>query len=157
MKTAILFLTITCMLLGACGGDTAADSGDEALKNRAKVAEANLVLIRDAVLAYHKKNKLPPESITDLDAYGAAESDLDINDDYSELGYTFYNLDFDEAGKMTRGWFIATPISKTGALKVRLNGVSGNFDYVPQGEEFGPAPDDEGWGNEAANTPADNS
>ena len=39
-------------------------------------------------------------------------------------------------------------------LQVRMNGVTGNFDYVAADEDFGPAPDDEGWGNEPANAPA---
>ena len=147
MKTAILFLSMA-MLLAACGGGENAEVVQEAeLQKRAEVAERNMLKIRDAVLAYHKKNKKAPEHMGELAEFGAAEGDLEINDDYSELAYGFYNLSFDADGKLERAWFIATPVSHTGALAVRLNGVSGNFDYVKEGEEFGAAPDDEGWGN----------
>ncbi|MCA8911913.1 MAG: hypothetical protein KDB82_09425 [Planctomycetes bacterium] len=155
MKTAILFLALA-LLLAACGGGNAEAEKNAELHKRAEVAERNLVKVRDAIVAYYKKNKKAPETMDDLADFGAAEKDLEVNDDYSELAYTFLpqSLEFDDSGKLTRCWLIATPISKTGALQVRMNGVTGNFDYVAADEDFGPAPDDEGWGNEPANAPA---
>lgn len=146
MRTAALFLLSICLLAG-CGGDnTPAGDGGDPLRERAKAAEANLVKVRDAVAAYYARHNKAPESISDLATFGITEEQL-ANEDYSELGYAFYNLRFDEGGKLTQGWLIATPMADREALKVRMNAVTGEFDYVNKEEEFGTAPSDNGWGN----------
>jgi hypothetical protein len=148
MRSAVVFLTLICLLAG-CGG--AADNGAnkaEVLKDRARPAEANLVKIRDALVAYYKKNGKAPESVSDL---GIKDDEL-ANEDYSELGYGFYNLKFDKDGKLAQGWLIATPMADRDALKVRMNAVTGEFDYVGKDEDFGAAPSDNG----PVNTPAAN-
>lgn len=145
MKTAALFLTLICLLAG-CGGDNQTTDGGDPMRERAKAAEANLVRVRDAVAAYYAKHQKAPESVSDLAAFGIKESEL-ANEDYSELGYAFYNLEFDQAGKLSRGWLLATPMADREALKVRMNAVSGEFDYVGRDEDFGRAPSDNGWGN----------
>ncbi|MCG3181984.1 MAG: hypothetical protein ICCCNLDF_00021 [Planctomycetes bacterium] len=149
MKTAALFLLSICLLAG-CGGDnTPAGDGGDPLRERAKAAEVNLVKVRDAVAAYYAKHNKAPESVSDLAAFGIKEAEL-ANEDYSELGYAFYNLEFDPAGKLTRGWLIATPMADREALKVRMNAVSGEFDYTGRDEDFSAAPSDNGWGNQPA-------
>ena len=140
MKTTCLFLCFLVMLLAGCGDDAGPDGQSEALKLRARVAEVNLTRIRDAVVKYHKQHGEVPGSVTDLKDFGGGESDLEPSEDYSEIGYSFYSVEFDESGKMTQGWFIATPVADSGALQVRMDGVSEELDYVPQGEDFGPAP-----------------
>lgn len=140
MKTLGLFLCLSLLLLAGCSSDdVAGDSGGD-VKARAKVAEKNLTRIRDAVLKYHTEKKEVPMSVTHLEDYGGGEGDLEPSEDYADIGYAFYSVKFDDDGKMTQGWFIATPVSESGALKVRMNGVSGEFDYVAQEEDFGPAP-----------------
>lgn len=145
MRMIPLFLFV--LLLAACGGEDKPDSTEDGLKTRAKVAELNLVKIRDAVVAYHEKHGKKPESVSDLDDFGAGLTALAASDDYADLGYSFYNVEFKD-GKLARGWFLATPMLNKGALKVRMNGVSGNFDYVPHDQDFGQAPDDNGWDEE---------
>ena len=141
MKISALFLCSLTLLLAACGGDDVAGSGPGgALKARAKVAEVNLARIRDAVVKYYEKHQEVPMSVTHLEDYGGGEQDLEASDDYADIGYAFYNVKFDDSGKMIQGWFIATPVADSGALKVRMNGVTDEFDYVAQEEDFGPAP-----------------
>lgn len=142
MKQLSLFLFAIVLLAAGCGGNSDADNGVDPLKQRAKVAEKNLRQLRDAVVKYHEKNGEAPQSVSDLNGFGGAEADLETNDDYSELGFSFYSLEFED-GKLTQGWFMATPMADTGALQVRMNGVTGEFDYMPQGEDFAPAETDE--------------
>lgn len=141
MKLPALFLCAMLPLLAACAGDgAAADGSPDNLKARAKVAEVNLARIRDAVVKYHKEKSEVPMSVSHLEGFGGGESELEPSEDYADIGYSFYSITFDSDGKLTQGWFIATPVAESGALKVRMNGVSGEFDYVEQAEDFGPAP-----------------
>jgi hypothetical protein len=129
-------------MFAACGGDNAPeDNSDDALKARARIAEVNLTRIRDAVVKYHGEHGEIPMSVTHLNGFGGGENELEPSDDYADIGYAFFNVKFED-GKMTQGWFIATPVAGSGALQVRMNGVTGEFDYVPQGEDFGRAPSD---------------
>lgn len=141
MKLSVVFLSSILLLLSACGGgeNASADSGGSK-QDRAKVAEVNLTRIRDAVLKFYEAKKEVPMSVTHLEDYGGGENDLEPSSDYADIGYAFYSVKFDDQGKMTQGWFIATPVLESGALKVRMNGVTGEFDYVPQEDDFGPAP-----------------
>lgn len=148
MRTAALFL-LSVFVLAACSPENKAPGNaltDPEMLRRASVAERNLVKIRDAVVAYYARNRKKPEFTDELAAFQAGPKDLEAGEDYdAELGYGFLNLKFDDAGKLVRGWFFATPRSTSDALKVRMNGVTGRYDHVPKGEEFSKAPDDEGW------------
>ena len=147
MRTAILFLTFAC-LLAACGGGNEGVNAQDALRERAKPAESNLVKVRDAIVAYHKKTGEIPRSVTHLADVGLKEEDL-ANEDYSELGYAFYKLVF-EGDKLVQGWLLATPMGDRDALQVRMNAVTGEFDYAAKGEEFGQAASDNGPVNKPA-------
>lgn len=140
-RMKITALCLLALLLTACGGDASAGgSRDDGLKRRAKVAEVNLARIRDAVVKYHAARGETPMSVTHLEGFGGGESDLEPSDDYADIGYAFYSLKFGDTGKLSQGWFIATPVAKSGALQVRMNGLTGEYDYVAQDGEFGPAP-----------------
>jgi hypothetical protein len=142
MRLATLGLACV-ILLTACGGANApVDNSDDARRGRAKPAEKHLVEIRDAVVAYYAKHGKAPESITDLAAVGITDAKLADSEDYSELGYAFYSVEFHADGKLKQAWLIATPMTGRDALNVRMNGVTGEFDYTGPGEEFGPAPSD---------------
>ena len=136
-------LGMACViLLAACGGANApAGNTDAELRDRARPAETRLVEIRDAVVAYFAKNKKAPDSVSDLADVGITNEKL-ANEDYSELGYAFYSVEFDAAGRLKQAWLIATPMDGRKALQVRMNGVTGEYDYTAAGEEFGPAPSD---------------
>jgi hypothetical protein len=143
-------LLLLMFMLAACGGEGNTDAGEgitEAQKDRAKPAERNLVKIRDAVVKYYAANKEPPQSVSDLDKFGGGPEDLVTNDDYADIGFSFisHSLRFDENGALTRGWFIATPKGNSDALRVRLNGVTGTFDYTRKGGDWPPAEEDKGF------------
>jgi hypothetical protein len=137
-------LCLACLiLLSACGGANApAGNNYDVLRDRAKPAETQLVAIRDAVVAYHGRHKRVPTSVSELEEFGISASKLAESEDYSELGYAFYSVEFDGSGKLKQAWLIATPMTGREALQVRMNGVSGEYDYTPAGQEFGPAPSD---------------
>jgi hypothetical protein len=148
MRLAPLFL-LSLLLLVACSPENKAPGNslsDPEMLRRAAVAERNLVKMRDAAIAYYARHKRLPEFSDELAEFKAGPKDLEASDDYdAELGYGFLNLKFSADGKLERGWFFATPRGTSDALKVRMNGVSGNFDHVRNGEPFLRAPDDEGW------------
>jgi hypothetical protein len=137
-------LGLACVILvAACGGPNApVNATDDELRERAKPAEAHLVEIRDALLAYYAKHKKVAMSMTHLEEVGLTSAKLADNEDYSELGYGFYSVEFDADGKLKRAWLIATPMTGRKALQVRMNGLTGEFDYAAADAEFGPAPSD---------------
>ena len=149
MRTAVLFLTLVCLLAGCGGGNENVANAQDALREKAKPAEENLTRVRDAVVKYHKEKGEVPRSVTHLGEVGLKEASL-ANEDYSELGYAFYNIAFDDQGKLVQGWLIATPMADRDALQVRMNAVTGEFDYVGKGEDFGTAPSDNGPINKPA-------
>lgn len=143
MRAVLLFL-FSALLVAACGGNDAANGGNQAAAaDRARPAERNLVKIRDACVKYYENKKALPESTSDLEGFGAGEKDLEITDDYTDLAYSFFGLKF-EAGKLVRGWFFASPKTPD-ALQLRMNGVTGKYEYLPKGEKWQPAEDDKGW------------
>jgi hypothetical protein len=132
------------ILLSACGGANApvANNDDAAMRERARPAEKHLVEIRDALVAFYAKHKKKPGSMSDLADVGLPLTKLAGNEDYSELGYSYYSVEFDPDGKLKQAWLIATPMSGRNAYTVRMNGVSGEYDYTAPGQEIGPAPSD---------------
>lgn len=141
MRLLSVFLLIA--LLAACGNgneDSAPGAGE--LRERAEPAERNLERIRDAVLAFHKARGMEPISVDELADFGAGPTNLEPSDDYSDLGYSFYSLRFSEEGEMEQAWLIATPKVGSEALQVRMNGLTGNFEYLPAGEAWGRAADE---------------
>ncbi len=145
-----LMVAISCgsLFVTSCGEDTDDPVVVGSTQERAKPAEANLKMIREAVIKFHKAKGTNPLGVDDLDEFGAAQSDYASSDDYdSEFGYTFWGLVWNDDGTLKEGWFLATPKLETGALQVRMNGNTGEFDYAPQGERLGPAP---GYENEPA-------
>jgi hypothetical protein len=138
-------LGLACfILLAACGGGNDVSPADmmDSMRARAKPAEKHLVEIRDALVAYHGKHNREPESVSDLADVGLPLSKLAGNEDYSELGYAFYSVSFGGDGKLRQAWLIATPMKGREALTVRMNGVTGEFDYTAPGERLGAAPSD---------------
>jgi hypothetical protein len=142
MRLATLCLACVILLVGCGGANAPVDNSDDARRERAKPAEAHLVEIRDAVVAYYAKHKKVPTSMTELEEVGISPAKLADSEDYSELGYAFYSVEFDADGKLKQAWLIATPMTGRDALNIRMNGVTGEFDYTPPGEEFGVAPSD---------------
>lgn len=127
--------------LAACGaGAPNASEREAAMKASASVAEVNLKKIRDGIVAFHAKNQKVPASIDDLAPFKAGPDALEPSDDYADLGYSFYNLEFDDAGRLKQGWLVATPRGDRTAMVVRMNAVSGEFDYTQPGEPLGAAP-----------------
>ncbi len=130
-----------CLALAGCGpGAPNASEREAAMKASAGVAEVNLKKIRDGIVAFHAKNQKVPDSIDDLVPFKAGPEALEPSDDYADLGYSFYNLEFDAAGKLKQGWLVATPRGDRTAMVVRMNAVSGEFDYTQPGEPLGAAP-----------------
>jgi hypothetical protein len=132
------------LLLAACGGGPNEQQKEEAVQASARVAERNLVKIRDAVLEYHRKNGTAPERMDDLAAFGVSAENLEPSENYADLGYMLYKIAFNKDGTMTSGWFQATPMEGRNALRVRLNGVTGKFDYAKSDEPYAEAPADNG-------------
>jgi len=127
--------------LAACGkAEPTPEQKQAAMQDAARVAERNLVKIRDKVVEYRRKQGVAPENMDQLEALA-----LESSDDYAELGYHFYNVEFDKDGAMTQGWFMAAPIVGRKALRVRLNGVTSEFDHANADDDHNPAP--------SANTP----
>ncbi|MCC7509536.1 MAG: hypothetical protein IT464_09190 [Planctomycetes bacterium] len=146
MRIVSVFLLFVVLVAGCGGGaNTVAEATDSDLRQRAKSAEGNLERIRDSVLKYYAAKKAPPHSVSDLESFGASEKDLIPTEDYADIGYAFFSLKFDAAGKLVRGWFLATPKGNSNALQVRMNGVSGKFEHLPKGETWTAANEDEGW------------
>lgn len=149
MRLAAFAVFLAMLALAGCrrGVDNAPIPGaditqDASLKAAAKVAERNLLKMRDGVLTYFKKNMHAPESIDELEPFGAGCSSLEASDDYADLGYSFYSLDFNIDGSMKVGWFIAAPKADRKALRVRMNGVTGDFDYSDPEKPLQRAPSD---------------
>ena len=135
MRLASLFL-LSALLLAACSPENKAPGN----------SLSDPEMLRRAAVAFYARHKRLPEFSDELAEFKAGPKDLEASDDYdAELGYGFLNLRFNADGKLERGWFFATPRGNSDALKVRMNGVSGNFDHVRNGEPFLRAPDDEGW------------
>lgn len=143
MRLATLGLACVILLAACSGGENSpVDNSDEALRERAKPAEKHLLEIRDALVAYHGKRGKVARSMSELAEVGLTLDKLAGNDDYSELGYTYFSVQFDGAGKLKQAWLIATPMTGRQALTVRMNGVTGEFDYTAPGEKLGAAPSD---------------
>lgn len=143
MKIVASFLLL--LTLAACGaGGPNSQEKEQVMQASAKVAERNLVKIRDGILAFRKKHGKSPESVDDLAGVGAGPESLEASDDYADLGYSFYNLQFAEDGSLKQGWLIASPRGDREALRVRMNAVSGEFDHTRPGEPLGVAPGDKG-------------
>jgi hypothetical protein len=141
MKALLAFLLL--LTLAACGpGEPNSLEKEQMMQTSAKVAEGNLAKIRDGIIAFYKKHQKAPESVDDLAAFAAGPEQLAASEDYADLGYSFYNLQFDDDGKLKRGWLIASPRSDRNALRVRMNAVSGEIDYTKPGEPLGAAPGD---------------
>jgi hypothetical protein len=143
-------MLLLVFMLCACGGEGNNDTGDgisEALKERAKPAERSLTKLRDAVVKFYAAKKEAPRSVNDLAGYGGGPDDLETSDDYADIGLTFFSssLKFDAQGNLARGWFLATPKGTSDALQVRMNGVTGGFEYLRKGEKWKAAEEDEGW------------
>lgn len=145
MKLRLSFLFVAAVSLASCGaGAPNSQQRQEAMKVSAQVAERNLVKLRDGVVAYYKKHQQAPVSIDDLESVGSGTATLEASEDYADLGYNFYKLDFSPDGTLKQGWFLASPRGDRKAMRVRMDGVSGAFDYTPPGEEMGAAPGDNG-------------
>lgn len=141
MRLASVFL-LFALLSVACGNDPAPNAGPEELQQRAKPAERNLVRIRDAVVAFYAARGTEPISLDELTDYGSGPRNLEPSEDYSDLGYSFYALKFSDEGELEQAWLMATPKGGSDALQVRMNGVTGTFEYLPAGERWGPAAED---------------
>ncbi len=146
----IATVLILALVLAACGGEDnagAADGVTEALKERADPAERNLVKIRDAVVKFYAEKKTAPQSVSDLAGFGGGPDELEVSDDYADIGFTFtaQALKFDAQGKLTRGWFLASPKGTSEAPKVRMNGVTGEYEYILKNQDWTAAEEDHGW------------
>jgi hypothetical protein len=143
MRYLALFL-ILAPLIGACSPDEeAAPRHNPAQVETAEVAVENLRTIRDATVRYWAATGSAPVSIDLLSEHGAGVSDLRESDVYSEFGYNFTGLLFDEAGELARGWFFATPRRDREGLQVRLDGVTDEVEYLPKGQPWGRAAGDD--------------
>ncbi|MDH5642402.1 MAG: hypothetical protein OEY28_14020 [Nitrospira sp.] len=134
-KTVVVLLFVA--LLAGCGSGGAGASGPDDLKKLAEPAEYNLKTILEAAKAYHAKHNKPAEYIDELAQFGADHRNFKQSEYYSiEFGYGLYQFEFDNDGKIVKGWVIATPEAGKKALTIRLNAVNGEFDYTQPGEEM---------------------
>jgi hypothetical protein len=139
MRLCATFLLL--LTLAACGsGGPNEQQKEQQMQASARVAERNLQKIRDALLAYHRKHGSVPQSVDDLAAFGAGPEQLEPSDDYADLGYSFYSLQFNGDGTLKQGWLIASPRADRDALRVRMNAVNGAVDYTRPGEAMDTAP-----------------
>lgn len=143
MKITAAFLLL--LMLAACGrGGPNSLEKEQVMQASAKVAERNLTKIRDGILSYYKKHQKSPMSVDDLVEFGAGPEALEASEDYADLGYSFYALEFAADGSLKQGWLIASPREDRNALRVRMNAVSGEYDHTRPGEPMGIAPGDKG-------------
>ncbi|MCC6463823.1 MAG: hypothetical protein IT463_00630 [Planctomycetes bacterium] len=142
MRTTVFLLCFLFLVLAGCGGGNSANATPDEMKQKASVAERNLVRIRDGVVAYYGKYQKAPATVDDLSEFKAGPSDLEKDENYADIGYLFvsHSLKFDDKGKLTQGWFIATPPLDCKCYKVRLNGVTGEFDYTAPDKDLEEAP-----------------
>lgn len=136
----ILPLCFIFLFLAACG-DAEGDAKPEGSLVSTEFAEQNLVMIRDACHGYFEKNGRPPEHMGEIVGFGVTLESLS-NDDYSDEGYEFSLLEYDLDSNLTSGWFFASSKGSSSANRVRMNGVTGEFDYVPNGQRWQPAKED---------------
>lgn len=129
----ILPLFFLLFILAACGGDNSGVQAELGPRDKTKEAEPNLVKMKEASEKFWAKNRAAPTEVPDLVEFGVTEKLLSgVN--YSDIGYGFGELTFDDKGELTNGFYWAN--SKTGGDSVRLDGVTGEFDYVANGEVF---------------------
>lgn len=130
-------LTILTLLVVGCGGGSntpASNTQASLFKENASGAEDNLKKMRDAALKYYEKHKAAPEQMDDLAGFGAGPEELKPDAYYSELGFTFFRLKFDDKGSMTEGKFRATPRAEAQAPIVMLDAKSGDLEYKSKDE-----------------------
>jgi len=130
----LILLGLVLISLSGCSNavNTSTRAGDAQLKERAKMAQDNLSLMRAAAIKYFAKNKSAPEMHDDLTGFGAGPADVKANEYYSEIGYTFFRLKFDENGQLIEGKFRATPMAEADALIVMLDAKTGDFEFSPK-------------------------
>ncbi|MEE9312202.1 MAG: hypothetical protein V3V10_07280 [Planctomycetota bacterium] len=119
--------------LVACDGGNSGVQAELGPRDKTKEAQPNLVKMKEASKKFWAKNKAAPTEVPDLVEFGITEKLLS-GANYSDIGYGFGELTFDDKGKLTNGFYWAN--SKTGGDSVRLDGVTGEFDYVPSKTDF---------------------
>jgi hypothetical protein len=126
-----LLTILTLVVVGCGGGANAPASNTQAnlFKENAKGAEDNLKKMRAASLKFYDKHKAAPEQMDDLAGFGAGPEDLKQDAYYSELGFTFFRLKFDDKGALIEGKFRATPRAEAEAPIVMIDAKSGEFEY----------------------------
>lgn len=127
----LLSLLVLLTLVGCSGGGNTPKPKiePELFKENARGAEDNLKKMRDASRKFFEKHKRAPEQVDDLAPFGAGPDDLKPDAFYSDLGFTFFGLKFDDAGVLLEGKFRATPRLDAKAPIVMLDAKSGEFEY----------------------------
>ncbi|MBX3474934.1 MAG: hypothetical protein KF754_11170 [Planctomycetes bacterium] len=143
MKIVASFLLLLTLAACGAGGPNALEK-EQIMQSSAKVAERNLQKIRDGILAYHKKHQKSPKSVDDLSEVGAGPENLETSEDYADLGYSFYAVEFAADGTLKQGWLLASPRADREAMRVRMNAVNGEVDLTKPGDAMGAAPGDRG-------------
>jgi hypothetical protein len=139
MRVGLLFLLFSALVCSCGGGSDSGAADNSDLRQRAEVAERNLTRMRDAIVEFRRTQGRAPGSVDDL-----AENGLQFepSDDYADLGYSFIHVSFDDDGELEEAWLIATPRGDSNALRLRMDGVKGTFEYFTKEEEWRPAPRD---------------
>ncbi|MDC1142435.1 hypothetical protein OAU50_05040 [Planctomycetota bacterium] len=129
-------LCFLLLFLAACNDTGNEETTKTSARKSAQEAEVNLLKIRDASLEFWVKFGRPPAAMSDLTEFGMTEDTLN-GEHYSDIAYGFGKLTFDDVGKLLAGYFWATSKGSSEADNVRMNGVTGEYDYVPSGQPFG--------------------